>query len=178
MAKDANAQEIFQLNKPRSIVPPMANVVGDTHAETRDEYEARRRAELGQVLPPTPAPATPEPAPKTSLWFIILSVVFAIIAIAGAGFGIYQYTENDKLRTTNASLEAELKTASSELTRTKRLYSDASLELEALKALLEEQSAEEVEDDNPASESNFRSDATPSTSDPSAQNQNAQTSAE
>ena len=38
------------LNDARPIVPPMKNVVGNTHAETRLEIEARARAEQAAKL--------------------------------------------------------------------------------------------------------------------------------
>ncbi|MBR5389341.1 hypothetical protein IK146_02160 [Candidatus Saccharibacteria bacterium] len=93
----------------KPVVPPMKNVVGNTHAETRVEIAARARAE--QAAQAAALAALEEKANKKSPISLIFALVFGFLAAAAIGFAIYQYTENDKLK--------------AELENTKSLYSES-----------------------------------------------------
>ena len=90
------------LNDARPIVPPMQNVVGNTHAETRHEIEARARAE--QAARQAELAALEQKANKKSPVSTVFAIVFGFLALAAIGFSVYEYLENDKL-------QAELKDA-------------------------------------------------------------------
>lgn len=95
-------------NNAGPIVPPMKNVVGNTHAETRAEIEARARAE--QAAQAAMLAAAEEKA-KKSPWPAILIIIFAFIAVAAGGFAVYEYLEleklNTKLKTTETTLNEQ-----------------------------------------------------------------------
>ena len=103
-------------NNAKPIVPPMKNVVGDTHAETRAEIEARNRAQ--QATDAAILAANAEQSQKKSPWIAILTIIFAFIALAAAGFAIYEHSENEKLK--------------QELEKANSSYSSAQQTLEAL----------------------------------------------
>lgn len=86
---------MFNNNGP--IVPKMPNKTGDTYAETKAEIEARKRAELAAEQAMLAAQNAAEKQ-KKSPWLAILTILFAVIAIAGAGFAVYEHTENEKLK--------------------------------------------------------------------------------
>jgi len=121
--KKASVIDTLQLNKPKSIVPPMKNVVGNTYAETRSEIEARERAAAeAEAALLAAREAKNAPAKKSSVWFAVLTVVFLIIALLGTGFGVYEYTKNLTLEESYDALEKsyiELKDSADE---TRRLY--------------------------------------------------------
>ena len=101
-------QDMLQLNRPRGIVPPMKNVVGNTYAETRAEMEAKQRADLESELALARAREEAAEKPKkTTLWLGILTIVFLVIALAAAGFGIFMYDQNTKLLDEYSNLEEE-----------------------------------------------------------------------
>ena len=92
-------QDMLQLNRPRSIVPPMQDVVGNTYAETRSEREAKQRAELESELALARAREEAAQKPKKAmLWLGVLSIIFLLVALAGVGFGVLMYTENTNLK--------------------------------------------------------------------------------
>ena len=107
---------MFQLNRPRSLNPPMKNVVGSTYAETKTEIAAKRRVELeNEANRLAAARIAAEPPRKSSVWFGVLMILFLVVALAGVGFGVYEYfaaedlrEENASLRETNSVLDAEL----------------------------------------------------------------------
>ncbi|MBQ6396115.1 hypothetical protein IJH89_00850 [Candidatus Saccharibacteria bacterium] len=101
-----NVIDTLQLNKPRGIVPPMKNVVGNTYAETRAEIEARQRAEAeAEAALFAAREAANAPVKKSSIWFSVLTVIFLLIALAGTGFGVYEYVRNQSLQDSLDSLE-------------------------------------------------------------------------
>ena len=99
--------EFLHLNNTNSRHPPMKNVVGNTYAETRAEIEARKRAEeaakLAKLEANRPVPTTPPK--KSSVWFAVLTVLFLLIALAGTGFGVFEYFENETLKENYSNLE-------------------------------------------------------------------------
>ena len=149
------------LNQAKPIVPPMRNVVGDTHAETKAEIEARKRAQLAAeqaMLAAEQAEAEKEKTP----WSSILVLIFGIIAIAGAGFAVYEHTENEKLQQrlidTNTSLSQSL-TLSESLQKD---LNDLKAEYEALKAQLDMPETE-AEETSAEATSEASGEATPET---------------
>ena len=105
MAK-SNPQEMFQLNKPKSINPPMQNVVGNTFAETKTA--ARQRQEIeAEAARLAAEEIAHEPPRKSSVWFGVLTIIFLVIALIGVGFGVYEYFQAESLREENASLKAD-----------------------------------------------------------------------
>lgn len=82
-----------------SLNPPMKNVVGETYAETRAELETREKAEIERRAAKLAEKEIASlPPQKSSVWFAVLTIIFLIIALAGVGFGVYEYFENEKLR--------------------------------------------------------------------------------
>ena len=77
------------LNDARPIVPPMKNVVGNTHAETRQEIEARARAE--QAAQAAALAAKEQKANKKSPVTTVLAIVFGFLALCAGGFAVYEY---------------------------------------------------------------------------------------
>lgn len=123
--KKTNIIDTLQLNKPRGIVPPMKNVVGSTYAETRSELEARERATAeAEAALLAAREAANGPAKKSSVWFAILSVLFLIIALAGTGFGFYEYTKNISLEENYNRLEKDYIELKDSADETRRLYDD------------------------------------------------------
>lgn len=121
------------LNNAKPIVPPMQNVVGDTHAETRREIEARARAEQAQLA------ALQQKANKKSPISTVLALIFGFLAIAAIGFSVYEYLENDKLKAElqdaqSRYLEADARNTELSETNSKLRAQNAALE-EELKAL-------------------------------------------
>ena len=121
------------LNNARPIVPPMQNVVGDTHAETRREIEARARAEQAQLA------ALQQKANKKSPISTVLALIFGFLAIAAIGFSVYEYLENDKLKAElqdaqSRYLEADARNTELSETNSRLRVQNAALE-EELKAL-------------------------------------------
>ncbi len=104
------------LNDARPIVPPMKNVVGNTHAETRQEIEARERAR--RAAEAAALAAKEQKANKKSPVATVLAIIFGFLALCAGGFAIYEYTENDKLKT--------------ELTKTQSSYTEAQITIESL----------------------------------------------
>ena len=104
------------LNDARPIVPPMQNVLGDTHAETKTELAARARAEQAAVA--AEQAAREAKVNKKSPVSIVLALVFGFLALAAIGFAVYEYLENDKLQ--------------AELDRTKSYYAEAQAHIETL----------------------------------------------
>ncbi|MBQ1528057.1 hypothetical protein IIZ77_00210 [Candidatus Saccharibacteria bacterium] len=101
-------------NNAQPIVPPMKNVVGDTHAETKAEIEARQRAQMAADAAMLAAREA-QNGKKKSPWLAFLTILFAVIALAAAGFAVYEYHENDQLKaqleSANKSYSAALETA-------------------------------------------------------------------
>lgn len=116
--------EFLHLNNQKSIVPPMKNVVGDTYAETKAEIEARKRAEalaeMAKMEAATPAPV--EPPKKSSIWFSVLTILFLLIALAGVGFGVFEYTQNETLKENYEKLESDYLTVKDERDSLKENY--------------------------------------------------------
>ena len=86
----------------------MEDVVKGTHAETRAESERRKQAaseaEMTKFALKEPIVAV-EPPKKSSVWFAVLTIVFLIAALLGVGFGVYEYFQNETLKTRYNDLE-------------------------------------------------------------------------
>ena len=130
---------MFNNNGP--IVPKMPNKTGDTYAETKAEIEARKRAELAAEQAMLAAQNAAAEKQKKSPWLAILTILFAVIAIAGAGFAVYEHTENEKLT-------KHLDTAN-------KAYSSASAKIDTLEK--ENTSLKETIKKNEANEANVPS---------------------
>ena len=120
--------DFLHLNSPDSLHPRMQDVMGSTHAETRAESEARKRAESEAEMtrfaltePPMPA----EPPRKSSVLFGVLTVIFLLVALAGTGFGVYEYFENEKLKTAYSLLEQDYQSVKEELTELREQYASS-----------------------------------------------------
>ena len=75
----------------------MPNKTGDTYAETKAEIEAKKRAELAAQQAMLAAQQAKQA--KKSPWLAILTALFCTIALAAAGFAVYEHTEIEKLKT-------------------------------------------------------------------------------
>lgn len=106
----AESPDFLHLNNQNSLHPGMKDVMGSSHAETRAESEARKRAEAEAemarfAMRESPAPS--EPPKKSSVLFAVLTVIFTLIALAGTGFGVFEYFQNDSLKRDYADLERD-----------------------------------------------------------------------
>ena len=106
---------MFNNNGP--IVPKMPDKTQGTYAETKAEIKARKRAQMAADAAMLAAREA-EHGKKKSPWLTILTILFAAIALAAAGFAVYEYTENDKLK--------------SELDAANKSYASASATIESL----------------------------------------------
>lgn len=124
-------------------VPPMPDKTQGTYAETRAEIEARKRAELAAQQAMLAAQQAAQA--KRSPWLAILTAVFATIALAAAGFAVYEHTELEKLK-------AELSTANNSYLTAKsaieELEEDNAYLRVQLKELQKQLTAEEPSPDN------------------------------
>ena len=118
---------MFNNNGP--IVPQMQDRTKGTYAETKAEIEARKRAQMAADA--AMLAAREAESKKKSPWLAILTVLFAAIALAAAGFAVYEYFENDKLK--------------AELEKANHSYSSARADIETLK---KENSALRAENDD------------------------------
>ena len=147
--KDNSVIDHLQLNRPRGIVPPMKNVVGNTYAETRSEIEARERAiaemEAAQIAAREAANA---PVKKASVWFSVLTIIFLVVALLGTGFGIFEYIQNITLREDYAKLEKDYVELKDSADETKHQYEEM---IEEILAELEEAESK-IANDSPATE--------------------------
>jgi len=139
------------LNDNRPIVPPMKNVVGNTHAETRVELAARARAE--QAAAAAELAAKEQKANKKSPVSTVLALVFGFLAAAAIGFAVYELLENNKLQEELARVQSYYSDAQSHITtleddnsRLKRLNTALQEELDALKTPTEETETTETTD--------------------------------
>lgn len=134
------------LNNAKPIVPPMQNVVGDTHAETRREIEARARAEQAHLA------ALEQKANKKSPVSTVLALIFGFLALGAIGFSVYEYLENDKLQAElrdaqSRYLEADARNTELSETNSRLRVQNAALE-EELKALKDPSEVTNNEDAN------------------------------
>ncbi len=120
-----SSPEFLHLNNKNSLHPPMKNVVGNTYAETRAEIEARKKAEQeAEMLKFASEPPASEPPKKSSVWFAVLTIIFLIVALAGVGFGVFEYFENESLKTKNDQLTAEYDSLKTSYETQKSLYEE------------------------------------------------------
>lgn len=119
----ANPSEFFHLNNQNSLHPPMQDVVGNSHAETKAEIEARRRAEQEAEMARLASENTSPEAPhKYSLWFAFLTIIFLLVALAGAGFGVWEYFENKEIILKYNDLSKDYKKLESDYYDLRELY--------------------------------------------------------
>lgn len=143
-------QDMLQLNRPRSIVPPMQNVVGNTYAETRAEMEAKQRADLEAELALARAREEAAEKPKKSvLWLGILSIIFLVIALGATAFAIFMYDQNIKLQDEYTSLDQDYNSA---LRRVSELEDAYAKTQERLNAFLNKEKSEETPAETSAEE--------------------------
>ena len=83
-------------NNARPIVPSMPDKTKGSYAEPKAELEARKHAEAAARAAELAARAA-ENAPRKSPWPTVLILIFAFVAVAAAGFAVYEHTENQKL---------------------------------------------------------------------------------
>ena len=141
-------------NDPKSIVPPMKNVVGNTYAERRADADMARHAAEAAEAARLAAFAEADAAKKANKWFLVLSVIFAVIAVSGAGFGIYEYLSNSKLREENATLSTRNTDLLNEVETLTDENASLSTELEALKEKSEKSETEAKTETDKADKSN------------------------
>lgn len=136
-------QDMLQLNRPKSIVPPMKNVVGNTYAETRAEMKAKQRAEeeAQAALLRAQKEAAEKPR-RSTLWLGVLTIVFLVIALAGSAFGVIMYSQNTSLLEANVELQNNYKQAKAKITELESAYTTAQ---ERLNAFLEKEQARTAE---------------------------------
>ena len=134
-------QDMLQLNRPRGIVPPMKNVVGNTYAETRAEMEAKQRADLESELALARArEAAAEKPKKATLWLGVLTIVFLTVALGTTAFGIFMYDQNTKLQEEYLELNQKYDAA---LLRVSELEDSYAKTQERLNAFLNKDKSEE-----------------------------------
>lgn len=121
-------------NNAKPIVPPMQDRTKGTYAETKAEIEARKRAQMAADA--AMLAANEAQNNKKSPWRTVLIALFATIALAAAGFAVYEYTEIDQLK---AQLNSANKAYSSSL-ETIKSYEE---KVEALENQLKELKPEE-----------------------------------
>lgn len=121
-------------NNAKPIVPPMQDRTKGTYAETKAEIEARKRAQMAADA--AMLAANEAQNNKKSPWHTVLIALFATIALAAAGFAVYEYTEIDQLK---AQLNSANKAYSSSL-ETIKSYEE---KVEALENQLKELKPEE-----------------------------------
>lgn len=105
-----------------------------TYAETKAEIEARKRAQMAADA--AMLAAREQPA-KKSPWLTILAILFAVIALAAAGFAVYEHTENDKLKSQLEKANSAYASAKEELDSLEKENNSLKQELDSLEQKLE-----------------------------------------